>query len=516
VISELRTAGMILDLRTAGVLLHVTSLPGPHGIGDFGPAAYHFVDWLRSAGQHIWQVLPTTPIGPGHSPYQSVSAFAGSPLMVALEPLVERGWLAAPSLPPGGFDARRVDFDRVAPWRLQQLRAAAAGFRAGASRADQRSLREWCAAEAGWLDDYGLFMALERAHGGAPWWEWIAPLARRDPAALQRARAEHVDEIGFWQFVQWCFSVQCGALRAYARSRGVAIMGDLPIFVAQHSADCWSRPDLYELDARFQQTVVAGVPPDQFAPDGQRWGNPLYRWDRMADDGYAWWTARVRRALDLADLFRIDHFRGFAAHWEIPASCPTARQGRWVSGPGQALFDTIARAIHTQGPLPIVAEDLGHITPDVQALRQACGFPGMKVLQFAFGDDATHEYLPHNFEPMTVVYTGTHDTDTARGWWDHAAPRERSFAGAYLACGAHDVHWAMIRALCNSVAHTVIFPLQDVLGLPRASRMNTPGTMGGDNWTWRFDWPTVGAEPGRVLGLITAASGRGPFAPLAG
>lgn len=502
---------MILEQRSAGVLLHITSLPGPHGIGDFGRGAYHFVDWLQSTGQRVWQVLPMTPIGPGHSPYQSVSAFAGSPLMVALEPLVERGWLAPPSLPPGGFDARRVDFDRVVPWREQQLRAAAAGFRASAGRADQLALRDWCAAEATWLADYCLFMALERAHGGAPWWQWSTPLAQRDSAALQRARAEHADEIAFWQFVQWCFSVQCSALRSHARARGVAIMGDLPIFIAQHSADCWSRPDLYELDAHFQPTVVAGVPPDQFSVDGQRWGNPLYRWDRMADDGYAWWTARVQRALDLADVFRIDHFRGFAAHWEVPATSPTARQGRWVAGPGRALFAAIEHAL---GPLPIVAEDLGHITPDVLELRRACGFAGMKVLQFAFGDDAAHEYLPHNFERSTVGYTGTHDTDTARGWWDHAPARERAFAGAYLACGAHDVHWAMIRALANSVAQTVIFPLQDVLGLPRASRMNTPGTMGGDNWTWRFDWPMVGAETGRVLGLITAASGRGPFALL--
>ncbi|MCW5661380.1 MAG: 4-alpha-glucanotransferase [Burkholderiaceae bacterium] len=498
----------MLDQRTAGVLLHITSLPGPHGIGDFGPGAHHFVDWLASTGQRVWQVLPTTPIGPGHSPYQSVSAFAGSPLMVALEPLIERGWLAPPALPPGGFDPRRVDFERVIPWREQQLRAAEAGFRASASRADEQALRDWCAAEAAWLDDYGLFMALERAHGGAPWWQWSAPLVQRDAAALQRARVQHADEIGFWRFVQWCFSVQCSALRAHARARGVAIMGDLPIFIAQHSADCWARPDLYKLDARFQPTVVAGVPPDQFSVDGQRWGNPLYRWDRMAADGYAWWTARLKRALDLADVFRIDHFRGFAAHWEVPATSPTARQGRWVAGPGRALFAAIEHAL---GPLPIVAEDLGLITPDVIELRRACGFSGMKVLQFAFAEDATHEYLPHNFEPATVVYTGTHDTDTVRGWWDHASARERAFAGTYLACSTHDVHWAMIRALCNSVANTVIVPLQDVLGLPRASRMNLPGTMGGDNWAWRFDWPMVGTETGRVLGVITAASGRGPF-----
>jgi len=503
---------MKLPPRASGVLLHLSSLPGPHGIGDFGPSAHHFVDWLHGAGQHLWQWLPTTPIGPGNSPYQSVSAFAGSPLMVALEPLVGRGWLAPPKVPAAGFDARRVDFAQVAPWRLNQLRAAAAGFEARASAAERRSLADWGEAQAGWLDDYTLFMALEAAHGGRPWWQWDDALRGREPAALARARREHAAEIGFWRFVQWCFDEQCTALKAYANARGVAIMGDLPIFVAHHSADCWARPDLYLLDDGFRPTVVAGVPPDDLGPLGQRWGNPLYRWDRMAAEDYAWWTARVRRALSQADVFRIDHFRGFAAYWEIAASSPMAIDGRWVPGPGRSLFDTIERSL---GALPIVAEDLGLITPDVVELRQACGFPGMKVLQYAFGGNATHEYLPHNFEPGCVVYSGTHDTDTARGWWDAATARERRFAGTYLACGANDVHWAMIRAACNSAAALAVFPLQDVLGLPSAHRMNTPGTEDGANWSWRFAWDEVGAEPGRVLGLIAAASGRGPFTPLA-
>jgi 4-alpha-glucanotransferase len=499
---------MNLSQRASGVLLHVTSLPGPHGIGDFGPSARHFVDWLAGCGQRLWQWLPTTPIGPGHSPYQSVSAFAGSPLMVALEPLVASGWLAQPELPASGFDAARVDFARVLPWRLEQLRLAAAGFAERADTADRRNLADWAAAQAHWLDDYALFMALETAHDGLPWWQWDEPLRRREPAALATARRTHADEIAFWQFVQWCFDSQCAALKAYAQSRGVAIMGDLPIFVAHHSADCWARPELYLLDEDSQPTVVAGVPPDLLGPQGQRWGNPLYRWDRMADEGYAWWAARLRRALAQADVFRIDHFRGFAGYWEIPASSPDAKTGRWRPGPGQALFEAIGQAL---GPLPIVAEDLGFITPDVHALRQACGFPGMKVLQFAFGGSARHEFLPHNFERNVVVYTGTHDNDTARGWWDGATARQRSFAGGYLACGAHDVHWAMIRSALESVAQLVIVPLQDVLGLPSEHRMNTPGTMGGPNWTWRFHWSMVGPEPGRVLGLLTAASGRGPF-----
>lgn len=502
---------MDLNQRASGVLLHVTSLPGPHGIGDFGPGAYHFADWLAAAGQRLWQWLPATPIGPGDSPYQSVSAFAGSPLMVALEPLVEKGWLPEPTLPEGGFDAQRVDFARVVPWRMAQLRAAHAGFTAGATDADRAALANYAAEQAGWLDDYALFMALETAHGGRPWWQWAAPLAARKAAALKQARAEHAAEIGFWQWVQWCFDTQATMLKAYCNARGIHLMGDLPIFVAHHSADCWSRPDLYLLDKAFQPTVVAGVPPDDLGPLGQRWGNPLYRWDRMKKEGYAWWTARVRRMLHQADVFRIDHFRGFAGYWEIPADSPDARQGRWLKGPGQALFDAIAGEL---GTLPIVAEDLGYITPDVHALRQACGFPGMKILQFAFGGGGDHEFLPHMYERASVVYTGTHDNDTALGWWRNARDQERRFAGTYLACGEHDVHWAMIRAALNSVASLAIFPMQDVLGLDSDQRMNTPGTLGGPNWTWRFDWDQVGPEPGRVLGLLTAVSGRGPFAPI--
>jgi 4-alpha-glucanotransferase len=496
---------MNLDQRASGVVLHITSLPGRHGIGDFGPGAYHFVDWLQSAGQRLWQVLPLAPIGPGNSPYQSVSAFAGSPLMVALEPLVERGWLPAPVLPEGGFDAARVDYGRVVPWRMQQLRAAAAGFEARASETERQALADWSAAQAEWLDDYTLFMALEAAYGGQPWWSWPAPFAQHKSAAMIVARKQQAQEIAFWRFVQWCFDTQCAALKAYANERGVALMGDLPIFVAHHSADCWARPDLYELDAQFQPRVVAGVPPDNMAAFGQRWGNPLYDWRRMAEEGYAWWARRVKRMLDHADVFRIDHFRGFAAYYEIPASSPTALEGRWRRGPGKALFDAIESAL---GPLPIVAEDLGIITPDVRALRDACGFPGMKVLQFAFGNDATNEYLPHNYAPRCVAYSGTHDNNTTRGWWAAAPEHERSYAGTYLACNGDDVHWAMLRAALNSVATTVLFPLQDVLGLAGEYRMNTPGTQADFNWSWRFEWSEVGPEPGRVLRLMTVASGR--------
>jgi len=499
---------MNLQKRSAGVLLHTTSLPGPHGIGDFGPAAFQFVDWLVSAGQSVWQMLPTAPIGPGDSPYQSVSAFAGSPLMVALEPLVAKGWLAQPALPEGGFDALKVNYAKVIPWRLQQLRAAAKGFAAKATTDERAAFEAWRAAQASWLDDYALFMALETSSGYKTWWEWEGSLQRRVPAALEAARVQHADEIAFWQFVQWQFDVQLADVKKYANGRGVSLMGDLPIFVAHHSADVWARPDLYTLDENFQPAVVAGCPPDAMAVDGQRWGNPLYHWDRMAKEDFAWWTARVCRALEQADVFRIDHFRGFAGYYEIPASCLTAREGTWRSGPGKALFGAIERAL---GPLPIVAEDLGFITPDVIALRDDCGFPGMRILQFGFGGDAGNEFLPHNYIANTIAYTGTHDNDTARGWWDNASAHERAFAGSYLASGGDDIHWAMIRACCNSVANIAVFPLQDVLGLGSAHRMNTPGTVSDRNWSWRFDWSMLGSEPGRVLGLISAASGRAPF-----
>ena len=497
----------ILQERSSGILLHITSLPGPHGLGDFGPESRHFVDWLASAGQKVWQLLPATPIGPANSPYQGVSAFAGSQWMVALEPLVERGWLAAPALPEGGFNARQVDFGRVLPWREAQLRAAARGFFEHADSADRRALADWCAGEASWLDDYTLFMAIRSPRNGQPWWEWPASLANREPAALHAARIDFAQEIAFWQFVQWCFDTQAKALKAYANERGVAIMGDLPIFVAHDSADCWSRPDLYFLDEKFNTTVVAGVPPDSMGPLGQRWGNPLYRWERMAAENFSWWIARVRRALEQADVIRIDHFRGFAGYYEIPASRPDAMQGRWVPAPGKALFEAIEHAL---GKLPIVAEDLGLITPNVIELRDGCGLPGMRILQFGFGGDGTHEFLPHNYVPNTVVYSGTHDNETARGWWDNAPAHERAFAGSYLAATAHDIHWAMIRAASNSVANVAVFPLQDVLGLDGTHRMNLPGT-GDGNWTWRFEWSMVGSDTGRVMAMIAAGSGRGRF-----
>jgi 4-alpha-glucanotransferase len=503
---------MLTD-RRAGILLHPTSLPGPHGSGDFGPAAYHFVDWLVSAGQRTWQVLPLTPTGYGNSPYASVSAFAGSALLVALEPLIERGWLAAPAAQDlAALQAHKVDFERTTVLRMACLDAAAQAFFARAGADDRARFVAYCTANADWLEDFALFMALDEAHrdrGVHAWPDWAPQLARRDPAALAQARATHTARMNFWRFVQWCFDTQWQALKAYAHARDVQLVGDLPIFVAHHSADCWARPDLFLLDAAGRPRVVAGVPPDYFSATGQRWGNPLYDWAAMQKDGFAWWIARLRHELARADIVRIDHFRGFAAYWEIDAAEQTAINGRWVPAPGHALFTALRNALPA---VPVIAEDLGVITPDVEALRDAFGFPGMRVLHFAFGGDADHPFLPHNYIPNCVAYTGTHDNDTSRGWATHADSKERDSARAYLECDDATLPWAMVRAVQASVARLALVPMQDVLALGSEHRMNTPGQM--DCWTWRFSWDQVGnagermARYARVYGRVKAVDPR--------
>ncbi len=476
--------------RESGILLHPSSLPGPYGCGDLGAAAYQFMDWLESAGQSLWQVLPLGNIGPGNSPYMSSSAFAGNVLLIDLVALQERGWLLSDEceLDPR-FSAERVCFEAVVPHRLRVLTIAAQRFGSQASRAEQESFRAFNESQAAWLDDFTLFMALAEHFSGRDWPDWDAALAKREPRALAAARIDLTERIHFWAFTQWCFFEQWQALRQYAHAHGVQIMGDAPIFIAHHSADVWARPELFELDSNGRPQVVAGVPPDAFSETGQRWGNPLYRWSAHAQDGFSWWIARIRHAFVVADRLRIDHFRGFAAYWEIPATEPTAMQGRWLPGPGAALFEAIHRAL---GSLPVLAEDLGIITPDVIALRKAFAFPGMRVLQFAFDGSEDNNHLPQHHEPDTVVYTGTHDNDTSLGWWNALNAHQREQVRRKLGVDGQNIHWDLIQAAYASVAQTAIVPLQDVLGLGSAHRMNFPGQAAG-HWEWRFSSALWGA-----------------------
>lgn len=468
--------------RSGGVLLHPTSLPGPDGIGDLGPGASAWVDWLSQAGCHWWQILPLGPTGYGDSPYQSGSSFAGNPLLISLDRLREDGVLrdedlaGRPSFPPG-----RVDYGAVIAHKDGMLRLASRRFAAGEAPSLEAEHQRFCKAQAGWLDEYALFAALKRAHGGAAWVEWPEPLARRRTQALRRAAEQAEPEIEAEKFLQFMFARQWAGLRREAAARGITLVGDVPIFVAHDSADVWANPRLFRLDRTGRPTVVAGVPPDVFTASGQRWGNPLYRWRVLREDRYSWWIARLRATLEKVDRVRLDHFLGFHAYWEVPADSPTAATGRWVRGPGAEFFEAVRR---TLGGLPLIAEDLGVITPGVIALRDRFDLPGMKILQFAFGGEADHEFLPHNYPKRCVVYTGTHDNDTARGWYESAPELERDRCRRYLGVDGHDVAWDLIRAAWASVAEAAVAPLQDVLSLGNEARMNLPGKPDG-NWSWR-------------------------------
>lgn len=496
--------------RASGILLHPTSLPGPWGIGDLGSAAYRFVDFLTAAGQHLWQILPLGPTGYGDSPYQCFSAFAGNPLLVSFEPLVQAGLLREDELyaaaqPFGAaLHPQQVDYGAVIAFKLPLLRESFTRMRAGVAPELAAAFADFCTAQAGWLDDYALFMALKDAHNGASWHTWEPELRTRKAAALRQARRDLAEPIMLQQYLQFLFFSQWMPLKAYANERGITIIGDAPIFVAYDSADVWANPKLFFLDEQGQPTVVAGVPPDYFSATGQLWGNPLYRWDRMAKDGYDWWVARLRQTLSTVDILRLDHFRGFEAYWEVPASEATAINGRWVAGPGAALFTALRDAL---GDLPIIAEDLGLITPEVDALRTAFDLPGMKVLQFAFGDDAKNVYLPHNYEQSTVVYTGTHDNDTTIGWFHTAPQHERENAQRYLGRDGSDIAWDLIRLALMSVADMAIFPLQDVLRVDGFGRMNTPGRAAG-NWAWRFTADQLNDGLAYGLRMQTATYGR--------
>ncbi len=474
---------MTSSRRRSGVLLHPSSLPGRFPVGDLGPAAEGFLDRLAAAGQRVWQVLPLGPTGLGDSPYGALSAFAGNPILISPERLVEDGLLEAGELgePCPGSD--RADFGAAREIKAALLRTAFERFEQGRVPALVEEATAWATAPeiARWLDDWTLFAALRSAHGLRPWQEWPAPLRRRDAGALAAARGELAAHLRFHAFLQFLFDRQWLALKRAANTRGIDLFGDLPIYLAPDAVDVWAGPELFELDGEGRSTAVAGVPPDYFSADGQLWGNPLYRWPRMAEDGYAWWVERLRANLRWFDLLRLDHFRGFAAYWEVPADAPTAREGRWAEGPGTRLFAALAAAL---GPLPLVAEDLGVITDDVVALRRAFDLPGMAILQFGF-EDGTSSFQPHRLEPHCVVYSGTHDNDTTPGWFAATSDATRQRVLDYLGCSVDEAPWAVVRAALTSVAELAIVPAQDLLGLGTEARLNTPGIASG-NWAWRL------------------------------
>jgi 4-alpha-glucanotransferase len=491
--------------RSSGILLHPTSLPGPFGSGDFGAPSYHFIDWLSKAGQSLWQMLPLGPIGWANSPYMSLSAFAGNPLLIDLYGLVSNGWLLQNELDDTLFKIHNsINYQEVIPFRMNMLVKAFNNFVNQSNTDFQSQYITYCMREKFWLDDYALFQALNKKYGGEEWTSWEHDIAKRDPNAIIKATEELKEHIEFHKFTQWCFDSQWKKIKSYALAHGIKIIGDIPIFVSQHSSDVWSNPQMFELDNDGVPKLVAGVPPDYFSESGQRWGNPLYRWDIMKQDNYRWWIGRFRKALEMFDIVRIDHFRGFESYWEIPETEETAKIGKWKKGPGAVFFKTVKEVL---GTLPIIAEDLGIITPEVTALREKLNFPGMKVLQFAFTGGPENLFLPHNFERNSVVYTGTHDNDTTYGWYANATDHERDFVRRYCKTDGHEIHWDLIKLALQSPANVAVIPFQDVIGLGSEGRMNFPGTIEG-NWEWRFTWDQVGPEPAERLYELSALYGR--------
>lgn len=486
--------------------MHPTSLPSRGGIGDFGPAAYRFVDFLASARQGVWQVLPLGPLGYGSSPYSSTSAFAGNPLLISLERLADHGWIDRTKVDSLPDASGPVEYDRVFADKMPLLFEAARNFLRTASSGALHAFETFCTWNSWWLDDFVLFDGLRALHMLEPWNRWPKELARREPLALEKAKSELADDIRIRRALQFAFSEQWRALRRYCAERAVKVVGDVAIFVNHDSADVWSQPELFRLDGNFAPEVVAGVPPDFFSKTGQRWGSPLYRWDVMKQSGYKWWIQRLGWATQNCEYIRLDHFRGFDQFWEIPAGDATAINGRWVDGPRDDLFIKLREAL---GGLPFFAEDLGYITPEVHALRDRLQIPGMAVLQFGFGDAGAHMYLPHRAQGK-VIYTGTHDNDTITGWWNSgAAEHEKRNAEAYLGRTDDGIHWAFIRAAQCSPATLSIIPLQDVLGLGSETRMNTPSVYGG-NWRWRFTENQLEAGLAAKLALLAEVSDRLP------
>ncbi len=490
--------------RSAGMLLHPSSLPGPYGVGDLGPTAYSWVDALVHARQKWWQILPLGPTGYGDSPYQCFSAFAGNPLLISPQFLIQDGVLNHGDLESTRFPSSHVDFGPVLASKNRMLARAWETFEAGRGGSLRPAYAEYCQSEANWLDDFALFMAIKESMGGKSWHEWPTNLRRREPSALASASQSLASAVGSQKFRQFLFQRQWQGIKSYAHQRGVRLIGDIPIFVSGDSADVWANPQFFMLDSERLPTVVAGVPPDYFSATGQLWGNPLYNWDALRAANFSWWVERMCATLKQVDIIRLDHFRGFEAYWEIPVGMPTAERGQWVKGPGAALLTRLEQAL---GTLPLIAEDLGVITPEVEALRDHFKLPGMRIIQFAFAGGPDNPYLPHNFVQHTVAYTGTHDNDTTQGWFATSHERERDYARRYLGRDGSDIAWDLLRLAWASVADYAIAPLQDVLNLDTSARMNLPGRPAG-NWGWRYTADQLTPWTLDRLGEMTTLYGR--------
>ncbi|MUL36312.1 4-alpha-glucanotransferase [Gloeocapsopsis dulcis] len=495
--------------RASGILLHPTSFPSKFGVGDLGESAYSFIDFLVQSAQQLWQVLPLGPTGYGNSPYASYSAMAGNPLLISPERLVTQELLTPDDFVNLlEFPYNKVDFDQVVQTKIPLLKKACENFRTKATSQQQQEFIQFCTAKAYWLDDYALFMALKDTNEGTSWYQWEPEIARRHPEALERSRQQLEAEVFYHKFVQFEFFRQWNELKHYANKHGIVIIGDIPIYVAHDSADVWANPEIFCLNEETgEAALMAGVPPDYFSDTGQLWGNPVYNWEKLQQLDFKWWVQRFQAILDYVDIIRIDHFRGFQAYWAVEQGETTAMNGEWIEAPGEALFYAINAQL---GKLPVLAEDLGVITPEVEALRDQFEFPGMKILQFAFGSDAANPFLPFNFPRNCVVYTGTHDNDTTVGWFNSASEYEKERLLRYLGCLSSDgIHWDLIRLALSSVADQTLIPLQDLLGLPTEARMNYPSKPEG-NWEWRYSSSDLTSELSDRLKSLTELYGRAP------
>lgn len=496
--------------RSCGILLHPTSFPSRFGVGDLGLQAYNFVDFLRDTAQQYWQILPLGPTGYGNSPYMCYSAMAGNPLLISPDKLRDEGLLSDEDLKDlPEFPTDQVDYDQVLSFKLALLQKACENFKVNASPVQQKEFAGFCESTASWLDDYALFMALRDAHQEASWHTWEPEIAKRQPEALEKWRGKLSSEIFYHKFLQFEFFRQWSALKSYAKLAGIQIIGDIPIYVAHNSAEVWAHPEIFCLDEETgEPELMAGVPPDYFSETGQLWGNPVYKWEQLQQDDFRWWVQRFHAMLDYVDIIRIDHFRAFEAYWVVERGETTAMNGKWVEAPGKAFFETLKQKL---GRLPVLAEDLGVITPEVEALRDEFEFPGMKILQFAFGGDTGNPYLPFNYNRNCVAYTGTHDNDTAVGWFNQLSGEEKDSFLRYLGCTSSEgIHWDMIRVVLSSVANQAIIPLQDILGLGSDARMNFPSKSEG-NWGWRYSKEALSDEVRSRLREMTETFGRAPY-----